>query len=67
MAFAIHLQTESSDDYLIAIDGEPTFPEVRALIEERMGEEMEYVNSFSVDATYDVTEIFKKLDSLFPL
>lgn len=54
MAFAIHVQTESSDDSVFAFDGEPTQKEIIEKIKERMGDEFEFISSYEYDATYKI-------------
>ena len=54
MAFAIYLKTESSDDYVFALDGEPTKKEIIKHVKNNMGDEFEYVCSYKYDATYEI-------------
>ena len=54
MAFAIHIQTESSDNYVYAFDGQPTQKEIIDSIKEKLGEEFEYISDYNWDATYKI-------------
>ena len=54
MAFAIHLETESSDHYVYAFDGQPTSEEIVEKIKENLGDEFNYVSDWHHDATYPI-------------
>jgi hypothetical protein len=52
MAFAIHIKTESGDDYVIAFDGKPKKKEIIKTIKERLDEEFDYISDYHVDSNY---------------
>ena len=54
MAFAIHLKTESGDDYVFAFDGEPKQEVIISTIKKRLGDEFEYIIKYNVDETYKI-------------
>lgn len=54
MAFALHVKTESGDDYVYAFDGEPSQKEIIEQVKENLGEEFEYISSYNFDSTYEI-------------
>jgi type IV secretory pathway VirD2 relaxase len=54
MAFAIHIKTESSDDYIYAFDGQPNKKEIIERLKEELGEEFDYISDYHWDATYKI-------------
>lgn len=54
MAFAIHIETESSDHYVYAFDGEPKAKEIIKSLKEKLGEEFDYISDYHFDATYAI-------------
>lgn len=54
MAFALHVKTESGDDYMFTFDGTPTVEEVIEIVRERMDEEFEYISTYHYDSTYSI-------------
>jgi len=54
MAFAIHIRTESSDDYVFAFDGTPSKKEIIEALKEKLGDEYEYISDYNFDATYKI-------------
>jgi len=54
MAFAIHIQTESSDHYVYAFDGQPTQIEILKHIKKMLGSEFKYIADYQFDATYEI-------------
>jgi hypothetical protein len=67
MAFAINIITESTDHYLIVLDGKPTIEDIINEVEKELGEEIYYISSFNTKATYKCSEDFVKSirDKLF--
>lgn len=62
MAFAIWLKTESSDNYVFALDGTPTNEEIVLHLKERLGAEYEYVCDYEFDATYKINFVLEYED-----
>lgn len=58
MAFAIWIKTESSDNYVYALDGQPSKIEILDFLEERLGDEIDYIADFETDATYPINFSF---------
>jgi hypothetical protein len=54
MAFAIHIKTESGDDYVLAIDGEPKRDEIISSIKNKLGDEFDYISDYKYDSTYKI-------------
>jgi hypothetical protein len=54
MAFALHIETESSDDYMFVFDGEPSQKEIVEKIKEDLGEEFDYISDYHYKATYKI-------------
>lgn len=54
MAIAIALKTESSDNYVFVMEGQPVEQEIIEFLQNKMGEEYEYICSVRYDANYDV-------------
>lgn len=53
MAVAVHITTESGDDYLYVFDGEPSHEEVNAKIKEQLGDEFNYVCRHLYESTFE--------------
>ena len=53
MAFALYIQTESSDEYMFAFDGEPKREEIIKRVKKEMGDEYNYISCYKYDSTYN--------------
>lgn len=60
MAFAIWIKTESSDNYVYALDGKPSKEEILDYLTEQLGDELEYITDFDTDATYPISFNFTR-------
>lgn len=49
MAYAIHIKTQSGDDYMFAFDGNPLQKDVCERIKDYMEEEVEYIDDWHED------------------
>lgn len=59
MAFALYIKTESGDDYVFAFDGEPSDKEIIKGIQEKLGEEFDYICDYKSDSSYPRKKQFK--------
>lgn len=60
MAFAILIITNSCDHYPIVLGGKPSLEKIIEKIETKLGDEINHIGDWKIEATYEIPDSFKK-------